>query len=132
MFTLGHSFVPPGIHAGGLRYHGMAPMVSLGASLGIVEAAAFHQIECFEAAKLFAATEGIIAAPETSHAIRGAIVEALKCKDTGQEKCILFNFSGHGICDMGSYEKFFNNHLQDYQYPQEKIEEALAELPVIE
>ena len=107
MHTLGHSFMPPGIHAGGLRYHGMAPMVSLTKELGLIEAAAFHQIECFEAAQLFAATEGIIPAPESSHAIRGAIVEALRCKETGQEKCILFNLSGHGLCDMGSYEKFF-------------------------
>jgi tryptophan synthase beta chain len=132
MYTLGHSFVPPGIHAGGLRYHGMAPMVSLAKELGLVEAAAYHQIECFEAARLFAACEGTVPAPETSHAIRGAIVEALKCKDTGEEKCILFNFSGHGICDMGSYEKFFGGHLEDYEYPQEKIEEAIASLPVVE
>ena len=83
MYTLGHSFMPPGIHAGGLRYHGMAPMVSLAKELGLIEAAAFHQIECFEAARLFAATEGIIPAPESSHAIRGAIVEALRCKETG-------------------------------------------------
>ena len=132
MFTLGHSFVPPGIHAGGLRYHGMAPMVSLGASLGLIEAAAFHQVECFEAAKLFAATEGIIPAPETSHAIRGAINEAIRCRETGEEKCILFNLSGHGLCDMGSYDRFLSNKLEDYAYPQEKIEEAIAELPVVE
>jgi tryptophan synthase beta chain len=132
MFTLGHSFVPPGIHAGGLRYHGMAPMVSLCASLGIVEAAAFHQIECFEAAKLFAVTEGTIPAPETSHVIRGAIVEALRCRETGEEKCILFNLSGHGLCDMGSYDRFLSKSLEDYAYPQEKIEEAIAELPVVE
>lgn len=131
MHTLGHSFMPPGIHAGGLRYHGMSPMVSLAEHLGLIEAQAFHQIECFEAAQLFAATEGIIPAPETSHAIRGAIVEALRCKETGQEKCILFNFSGHGLCDIGSYEKFFAGHLEDYAYPQEKIEAALAELPAV-
>jgi len=131
MFTLGHSFVPPGIHAGGLRYHGMAPMVSLGASLGLIEAAAFHQIECFEAAQLFAAAEGTIPAPETSHAIRAAINEAIQCRETGQEKCILFNFSGHGLCDMASYDKFYAQHLEDYSYPQAKIEEALAELPQI-
>ncbi len=131
MHTLGHSFVPPGIHAGGLRYHGMAPLVSLGADLGLIEAAAFHQTECFEAAQLFAATEGIIPAPETSHAIRGAICEALRCRENHEEKCILFSFSGHGLCDMASYEKFFAGHLEDYAYPQEKIEEALAELPVL-
>jgi len=132
MFTLGHSFVPPGIHAGGLRYHGMAPMVSLGADLGLIEPAAFHQIECFEAAQLFASTEGTIPAPETSHAIRGAINEALRCRETGEEKCILFNFSGHGLCDLGAYDKFLSNQLEDYAYPQEKIAEALAELPVLD
>jgi tryptophan synthase beta chain len=131
MCTLGHSFMPPGIHAGGLRYHGMAPMVSLTKQMGLVEAQAFHQIESFEAARLFAATEGTIPAPETSHAIRAAIVEALRCKETGREECILVNFSGHGLCDMGSYEKFFAGHLEDYAYPQEKIEAALAELPVV-
>jgi tryptophan synthase beta chain len=132
MFTLGHSFMPPGIHAGGLRYHGMAPMVSLAKELGLVEAQGYHQIECFEAARLFAATEGTIPAPETSHAIRAAIVEALRCKETGREECILFNFSGHGLCDMGSYEKFFAGHLEDYAYPQELIEAALAELPTVD
>jgi tryptophan synthase beta chain len=132
MYTLGHSFVPPGIHAGGLRYHGMAPLVSLCASLGLIEAEAFHQVECFEAATLFASTEGTIPAPESSHAIRGAIVEALKCRETGEEKCILFNLSGHGLCDMSSYDRFLSNKLVDYAYPQEKIEEAIAELPVIE
>jgi tryptophan synthase beta chain len=131
MFTLGHSFMPASIHAGGLRYHGMAPMVSLAAELGLVEPAAFHQTECFEAAQLFACTEGTIPAPETSHAIRGAINEALRCKETGEEKCILFNFSGHGICDLAAYDKFLGGHLEDYAYPQEKIEEALAELPVL-
>jgi tryptophan synthase beta chain len=132
MFTLGHGFVPPGIHAGGLRYHGMAPMVSLGASLGLIEAAAYHQIECFEAAKLFASTEGTIPAPETSHAIRGAIEEAIRCRETGEAKCILFSFSGHGLCDMGSYDRFLGNKIEDYAYPQENIEKAIAELPVME
>jgi tryptophan synthase beta chain len=131
MHTLGHSFVPPGIHAGGLRYHGMSPLVSLIAELGLVEAAAFHQTECFEAAQLFAATEGTIPAPESSHAIRGAINEAIRCRETHEAKCILFNLSGHGLCDMASYEKFFAGHLEDYAYPQEKIAEALAELPVM-
>lgn len=131
MFTLGHSFMPAGIHAGGLRYHGMAPMVSLCAKLGLVEAIAYHQLECFEAAKLFAETEGIIPAPETSHAIRGAIVEALRCKDSGQSKCILFNCSGHGLCDLASYDRYLAGELENYEYPQEKIRAALAELPVI-
>jgi tryptophan synthase beta chain len=132
MFTLGHSFVPPGIHAGGLRYHGMAPLVSLGAKLGLIEAVAFHQTECFEAAKLFAETEGIIAAPETSHAIRAAIEEAVRCRETGREECILFNLSGHGICDLGSYDQFLAGELEDYAYPKDRIESALAELPILD
>lgn len=132
MHTLGHSFVPAGIHAGGLRYHGMAPMVSFATKLGLIEAIALHQRECFEAARLFAATEGIIPAPETSHAIRGAIIEALKCKETGEEKCILFNLSGHGICDLGAYERYLAGQLEDFELPQEQIERALAELPVVE
>ncbi len=132
MFTLGHSFVPPGIHAGGLRYHGMAPMVSLSAELGLIEAVAFHQLECFEAAILFAKTEGIIPAPETSHAVRCAVAEAERCRETGEEKCIVFNFSGHGICDLGAYDRYFSGELEDYAYPQEKIEAAIAELPAVE
>lgn len=132
MFTLGHSFVPPGIHAGGLRYHGMAPTVSLAVRLGLIEAVALHQVECFDAAKLFAATEGIIPAPETSHAIRATIDEAIKCRESGEEKCILFNFSGHGICDLGSYDKYLSGELDDFEYPQEKIQEAIAELPQID
>jgi len=132
MYTLGHNFVPPGIHAGGLRYHGMAPLVSLLAKLGIVEVAAYHQTECFQAAQLFAKTEGIVPAPETSHAIRAAVVEALRCRETGEEKCILFNFSGHGICDLGAYDRFFAGELEDLEYPQERIREALAALPAVE
>jgi len=129
MFTLGHSFVPPGIHAGGLRYHGMAPMVSHGADLGLIEPVAYHQLECFEAAQLFAATEGTIPAPETSHAIRAAVKEAIRCREEGKEECILFNFSGHGLCDLGAYDKFLSGQLEDYAYPQKMIEAAIAELP---
>ncbi|MGQ9576376.1 MAG: TrpB-like pyridoxal phosphate-dependent enzyme [Thermoguttaceae bacterium] len=132
MYTLGHSFVPPGIHAGGLRYHGMAPMISLGARLGLIEPAAFHQVECFEAARLFAETEGFIPAPETSHAIRAVVNEAIRCRHASEEKCILFNFSGHGLCDLGAYDRFLARELEDYEYPKEKIEAALAELPVVE
>jgi tryptophan synthase beta chain len=110
----------------------MAPMVSLAAKLGLIEAAAFHQTECFEAAQLFAQTEGIIPAPESSHAICGAVKEAIRCRDEKVEKCIVFNLSGHGLCDMTSYDRFLGGHLEDYAYPREKIEEALAELPVIE
>jgi tryptophan synthase beta chain len=132
MYTLGHSFVPPGIHAGGLRYHGMAPMVSLGVKLGLIEPTSFHQVECFEAAQLFAKTEGTIPAPESSHAIRAAINEAVRCRETGQEECILFNLSGHGLCDLASYDKFLSGKLDDFEYPQDRIAEAIAELPVIE
>jgi len=132
MFTLGHSFVPPGIHAGGLRYHGMASLVSHGISLGIIEPVAYHQIECFEAAQLFAATEGTIPAPETAHAIRAAINEAIRCREEGKEECIVFNFSGHGLCDLAAYDKYFRGELEDYAYPQEKIEAAIAQLPEVE
>lgn len=132
MYTLGHGFVPPGIHAGGLRYHGMAPMISLGVKLGLIEAVALHQLECFDAARLFAATEGIIPAPEASHAIRAAIVEAMRCKETGEEKCILFNLSGHGICDLGSYDRYLAGELHDYTLPQENIDKALTELPPVD
>jgi len=89
-------------------------------------------LECFKAAQLFAATEGTIPAPETSHAIRAAIIEALKCKESGEEKCIVFNLSGHGLCDLGSYDRYFSGELEDYAYPQEKIEEAISELPDID
>lgn len=129
MYTLGHSFVPPAIHAGGLRYHGMAPMVSFGVKLGLIEPVAFRQLECFEAAQLFAATEGIIPAPETSHAIRATINEAIRCREENKEECIVFNLSGHGLCDLGAYDRYFSGELTDYEYPQEKIEAAISELP---
>ncbi len=129
MYTLGHSFVPSGIHAGGLRYHGMAPAVSMLHKMGVLEAQAFHQKETFEAGVLFARTEGICPAPETNHAIRCAIVEALKCKETGEAKCIVFNFSGHGHFDLLSYDKYLAEELEDYELPQEWIERSLAELP---
>jgi len=132
MNTLGHVFVPPGIHAGGLRYHGMAPLVSHLKDLGIIEAVALHQIECFDAGVLFARTEGTIPAPETNHAIRAVVIEALKCKETGEAKCIAFNFSGHGHLDLSAYEKYYEKGLDDYELPQEKIDEALKEVPVVE
>ncbi len=128
MFTLGHTFVPPTIHAGGLRYHGMAPIVSLLHREGIIDARAYHQNDVFEAGVIFAKTEGILPAPEPNHAIKAAIDEALKCKETGEEKTILFNFSGHGFFDLSSYEKYLAGELVDYEYPEEKIKEALAEL----
>jgi len=131
MYTLGHTFVPPGIHAGGLRYHGDAPILCLLVKKGIVEARAYHQNPAFEAAVLFAKTEGILPAPETAHCIRAAIDEALKCKETKEEKCIVIAFSGHGFFDLAAYEKYLAGELEDYEYPKEKIEEALKEVPVI-
>jgi tryptophan synthase beta chain len=104
-------------------------MVSLTKKLGLIEAMVLHQTECFEAAQLFAKTEGLIPAPETSHAICCVIKEAIRCRDEGKPQCLLFNFSGHGLCDMASYDKYLSGALEDYTYPQHKIEEALAELP---
>ncbi len=129
MYTLGHDFMPPGIHAGGLRYHGMAPIVSALIRDDIVIPKSVHQLECFEAGVLFARTEGIIPAPETTHAIRGAIIEAMKEPDN--PKTIIFNFSGHGLIDMAAYDNYFAGKLHDYSYPREQIEKSLAGLPEI-
>ncbi len=129
MYTLGHDFIPPGIHAGGLRYHGMAPIVSALVRENMIDPIKVHQLECFEAGVLFAKTEGIIPAPETCHAIRGAIIEATQ--DLNEEKTILFNFSGHGLIDMGSYDKFYSGQLQNYDYPEEEIAKSMANLPKI-
>jgi tryptophan synthase beta chain len=114
MYTLGHTFIPPKIHAGGLRYHGMAPTVSLLYNIGAISAKAYDQVDVFKAAQLFAQTEGIVPAPESSHAIKEAIVQALRCKETGEAKTILFNLSGHGFLDLGSYEMFLENQLDNY------------------
>ncbi len=124
MHTLGHQFLPPGIHAGGLRYHGMAPIVSHLVQLGLVEAQAYAQTECFEAAVTFARTEAIIPAPETSHAIRAAIAEAERCREEGKEETIIFNFSGHGLVDMSAYDAYFAGNLSDYVLPDEELEKA--------
>jgi len=132
MYTLGHGFIPPPVHAGGLRYHGMAPIICHLLNLKLVEAVAIHQLETFESGITFARQEGIIAAPETDHAIRVTILEALKCKETGEKKTILFNCSGHGHFDMSAYEAYLAGKLQDYEYPQEKIEDALKELPKVQ
>ena len=129
MDTLGHDFIPAGIHAGGLRYHGMAPLVSLLHRQGIIEAVCYPQLKCFEAAITFSRAEGIIVAPETSHAVACVIDEALKAKEEGKEKTILFNLSGHGHFDMAAYEKYLAGELSDYEHPEEKIREALAHLP---
>ena len=131
METLGHDFIPPGIHAGGLRYHGMSPLVSLLHQEGVVEAASYPQLQCFEAAMTFARAEGIVGAPETSHAVCSAVDEALKAKEEGRQKTILFNLSGHGFFDMAAYEKYFAGELTDYEYPEEKVHEALARLPKV-
>jgi len=132
MFTLGHDFVPPGIHAGGLRYHGASPIVSNLLHNGIIEAVGCKQTAVFESALLFARAEGIIPAPESAHAIRCVIEEAEKCREAGEEKVIVFSLSGHGHFDLASYDSFLANQLQDYEYPEEKIKEALSELPVID
>lgn len=113
MYTLGHDFVPPPIHAGGLRYHGDAPLVCKLYDLGYISAVAYRQTEVFEAALTFARTEGIVPAPESSHAIRKAIDEALRCKETGEEKVILFNLSGHGYFDLSAYDKYLRGELED-------------------
>ncbi|HKT13506.1 MAG TPA: TrpB-like pyridoxal phosphate-dependent enzyme [Terriglobia bacterium] len=131
METLGHDFIPPGIHAGGLRYHGMSPLISLLHREGVVEAVSYPQLQCFEAAVTFARAEGIVVAPETSHAVCSTIDEALKAKEEGKEKTILFNLSGHGFFDMAAYEKYFAGELTDYEYPEEKVQEALAQLPKV-
>ncbi|BCA80432.1 TrpB-like pyridoxal phosphate-dependent enzyme [Desulfuromonas sp. AOP6] len=132
MYTLGHDFMPPGIHAGGLRYHGASPLVSQLVHAGIVEARAVHQLACFEAAVLFSRTEGIIPAPESSHAIRGAVDEALLAKEEGKERTILFNLSGHGHVDMAAYDAYFSGELKDYDYPEESIKASLANLPKVD
>lgn len=131
MYTLGHDFMPPGIHAGGLRYHGDSPLVSQLCKEGIIEAKAYGQTACFESAMMFSRTEAIIPAPESSHAIKAAIDEALICKEEGKSKAILFNLSGNGYLDLTAYDDFLNGKLVDYEYPEEKIKESLAKLPKI-
>ncbi|WP_309474849.1 TrpB-like pyridoxal phosphate-dependent enzyme [Dissulfurirhabdus thermomarina] len=129
MYTLGHTFEPPGIHAGGLRYHGDAPLLCHLVHEGYVKARAYTQNPVFEAALLFARTEGIIPAPETSHALRAVVDEALRCKETGEEKCIVCCFSGHGHFDLAAYDAFLEGRLEDYEYPDELIQKALGDLP---
>ncbi|HOX34533.1 MAG TPA: TrpB-like pyridoxal phosphate-dependent enzyme [Methanoregulaceae archaeon] len=131
MFTLGHDFIPPSIHAGGLRYHGDSPIVSRLVHDGVMRAVAYHQSEVFDAALTFARTEGIIVAPETSHAVKAAIDQALECRKTGEAKTILFNCSGHGNFDMSAYDAFHAKQLVDYEYPDELIKQSLARLPKI-
>jgi tryptophan synthase beta chain len=125
MHTLGHDFIPDPIHAGGLRYHGMAPSLSLMANEGVINAVAYNQLEAFKAATLFAQTEGIIAAPEAAHGIKAAVDEAVRCKETGEDKTILFLLTGHGYFDMESYDEYLGGQLEPYEMPRNKIQESL-------
>ncbi len=131
MHTLGHGFIPPSIHAGGLRYHGMSPQVSALVNNGDVEARSVQQLDTFEAAITFMRAEGIVPAPEPTHAISVVIDEALKCKESGEEKVIVFNLCGHGHFDMASYDAYLKGELDNFDYPAEAIEEAMKDLPVV-
>jgi tryptophan synthase beta chain len=131
MHTLGSSFTPPGFHAGGLRYHGMAPLVSHVKELGLIEARSYHQLPCFEAGVQFARAEGIMPAPEANHAVRGAIDEAMRCKQEGSSRAILFNLCGHGHFDMQAYIDYFAGKLVDQEYDQQELAMALAGLPTV-
>ena len=132
MYTLGHNFIPAPIHAGGLRYHGMAPLICHLYNLGLVEAVAYYQNEVFQAAVSFARAEGFVVAPETAHAVKAVMDEALKCRETGESKVILFNNSGHGHFDLAAYDKFLAGELEDYELPEEEIQKALASLPKVD
>lgn len=129
MYTLGHGFIPPPVHAGGLRYHGDAPILCKLVKDGYIEPAAYHQTEVFEAAIQFARSEGFVIAPETAHAARGVIDEALKCKESGEEKTILFANSGHGHFDLSAYEEYLKGELIDYEYPADLAKKSLEEVP---
>lgn len=131
MYTLGHDFVPPPLHAGGLRYHGMASIVCEMYDQGFMEAVAIPQMETFEAAVTFARSEGIIPAPEAAHSIAGAVREAMDAKEKGEERVILFNLSGHGHFDMSAYDAYFGDELSNYDYPQAQIDAAMANLPEV-
>jgi tryptophan synthase beta chain len=129
MHTLGHRFVPAPVHAGGLRYHGMAPLICKLYDEGVIEARAVPQLATFEAAVRFARAEGILPAPEAAHAVRGAIDEALAAKREGKRRTIVFNLCGHGFLDLSAYEAYLAGKLQDYEYPAEQVQEALRHLP---
>jgi tryptophan synthase beta chain len=131
MHTLGHPFIPAPIHAGGLRYHGMAPLVSHLKELGLIEATALNQTESFDRAVQFARVEGIIPGPEPTHAVAEAMMEAERAKESGEEKVILFNLSGHGHFDMSSYQQYLDEGLVDYEHPQEEIDKAMTQVPVV-
>ena len=129
MHTLGHDFVPEAIHAGGLRYHGMAPLLSHIYELGLMEATSIHQTECFDAGVQFARTEGIVPAPEPTHALAATVREALRAKEAGEETVILTALCGHGLLDMAAYDRYFAGDMVDYEYPEEKVRDALTRLP---
>lgn len=131
MYTLGHDFMPPGIHAGGLRYHGDSALVSQLYNEGLISAVAIPQLETFEAGVLFARTEGIVPAPESTHAIAAAIREAKRCRETGEARTLLFNLSGHGHFDMSAYDRYFAGELEDFEYPEAAIRESLQHLPQV-
>jgi tryptophan synthase beta chain len=131
MYTLGHTFIPAGIHAGGLRYHGMAPLISALAKAGHIQAVAYHQNDVFAAAVQFARSEGIVPAPETAHAVRAAVDEALRCKESGERKVILFNFSGHGHFDLAAYDAYLGGKLTDLEYSEAELCQSLADLPKV-
>lgn len=131
MHTLGHDFVPEPIHSGGLRYHGMSPLLSHVYELGLFDAVAKDQTECFEAGVLFARTEGIVPAPEPTHALAACIEEARRCTETGEEKVLLTALCGHGHFDMGAYDRYLGGDLVDFAYPTDKVDQALTRLPDI-
>lgn len=132
MYTLGHDFVPPGIHAGGLRYHGQSPLISQLYHAGQIEAKSYKQNACFEGALLFSRCEGIVPAPESSHAVRAAIDEAVLAKEEGKERTILFGLSGHGQLDMGAYDAYLSGDLEDYEYSSELVKQSLERLPKVQ
>ncbi len=131
MHTLGHDFIPDPIHAGGLRYHGMSPLISHVYELGLIEAEAMNQTDCFAAGVQFARTEGIVPAPEPTHALAATIAEAIACRETGEEKVILTALCGHGMLDMAAYDKYFEGEMVDYDYPSEQVADALSRIPQV-
>ena len=132
MHTLGHTFVPAGFHAGGLRYHGAAPLASSMLDQGLIEATAVGQLDAFASAVRFSRTEGIVPAPESAHAVHQAVAEALAAREAGEDRTILFGLSGHGNFDLAAYQAYLGGELTDYVHPQEAIDEALAHLPEVD
>jgi tryptophan synthase beta chain len=131
MYTLGHNFIPAKIHAGGLRYHGAAPLISLLVNIGLIKAESYFQKEVFDSAKLFAQEEGIVPAPESAHAIKSVVEQAKKCKISGEKKVILFNLSGHGLLDLAAYDAYLQNHLEDHEMTKDEIDQNLKDLPEV-